>query len=236
MNETLQFIKDYPGIATVIGGAVMALILSYFIKGLGAIRKKIVSSIVLWWGARSYNWFFTSEVKKAKGSKIEFRGPEKVYLSIPREIGFKVTCKVKLLNRTVPSGGPFPDFRIYMQPEITKFPYCFIIFPWENIELNSDHFECHMNWSPGPQEGNGDRLRQVPVCSVKNLPFKFKMILQFTNDAITFRTSIWPSNIEFTVPISDLKQRSYPLNKPQYISFASPNSSLRISRIRVQKV
>ena len=226
-----EWLKDnpwaYSALAVLFVGTIYKVFKSFF--------NKIWVRFKFLWSMRKRRWLPSSnDVKFLGRTRILFQSPASVRLDVPIEIGFEITGKVKLVRRVLSTDGPHPDFRINLRPLIDRYPYCFIICPWETSERNSNYFECHMDWTPGPQEGSGERLRQVELCPVRKMPFSFTFTMRFTDKEFYFQCSLG-EQAEFAVPMSELKARNYPVS-PQYISFHAANSVTRLTRIRIKRI
>jgi len=232
MNEAIAWIKDNPWAATIFGGALMVLILTTISKGVRRIFSKLWSRFKLLWDMRRATWIPSDNNVHVRPTRIFFQEPGSVRYHVPIDIGFEITGKVKLIHRVFSTGGPSPDFRINLRPKVDDFPYCFVICPWEDSEKFGKYFQCHMNWTPGPIEGSGPRLRAFELCPAKKLPFSFSFTLRFTSQELYFKCSLG-DRVEFSIPIHELQ--NYPL-KPQYIGFYAVNSATRITKIRIKRI
>jgi hypothetical protein len=162
------------------------------------------------------------------GKTIAFDTPGSASLVAPHHAGFEVRGCVKIARLVDNSGGPYPDFRIYLSTNPDGYPMLFTIFPWENSEKQPSWFECHVTESQGPGVGCEARLRQVPVCPCIQLPFSFEFTLSFQpSHGLSFQTTL-DGNSPLFVPTKDISASGYPLELPQYLRFSLHNSAGKV--------
>jgi len=231
IDKALKWVKDNP----VLFGSVGAAVLSLLFGGVKRFYSVLWSHVASVWQMRKTEWIPPeAHVRIHFPTRIKFNAPGSARLAVPREMGFEVTGKVRLIRRVTATGLPNPDFRINFRPRVGQFPYCYVICPWEGSERTATHFECHMNWTPSPSEGSGERLRQVELSRIRNMPFSYTFKLRVTAEEFCFKTSLG-QNAEFRVPMSELSDRDFPLG-PQYIEFHAINSVTRLTCLRIKSI
>ena len=168
-------------------------------------------------------------------SEIEIFGPGEVWSSSAVHSNFIISYHVRI--HEVKAQDRNPDIRLYISGAPAGYPRVVNIFPWESSEIESDKYECHIDYFPD-ESGSHSRLQQVAV-GPKNLDIirDFDVFVSFCWPNLVFESSFFEDKVNrLYVSLSSLRTRDYPVHFGQYIGFESVNSRVTVENIRVKEV
>ncbi|MFH0801508.1 MAG: hypothetical protein V2A78_03855 [bacterium] len=185
--------------------------------------------LVSWESADARNYFKSPTEIQIYPEPTDPKG--EIWSSKAVDLGFTIEYHVKIHE----PNGKNPDIRLHFshKPGKEGYPRITIIFPWEyNCE------ECHIDYFYDPKEQRmEERLQQVPVAK-QNIAIKeFDVLVSFCWPNLVFESPFFgDAKPRVNVSLNLLRNKGFPLHLAQYIGFASPNSQVTISDIKIKEI
>lgn len=186
--------------------------------------------IVLPWNSQSKN----NHTKSL--SEIEIFSPGELWSAFAVNSNFIINYHVKI--HKILQGNGNPDVRLYISADPGGYPRIVNIFPWESSEINTEKYECHIDYFPNADGGGHLRLQQVSV-SPKDIDKirSFNVSISFCWPNLVLESTFFEDRINrLYVSLSNLRARGYPIHLSQYIGFESINSWVTIDDIKVKEI
>lgn len=163
--------------------------------------------------------------------EIEFFNSGATWSNLGVNSNFIISYHVTIHNLTDLAQNP--DIRLYFSASLNGYPRIVNIFPWE---LSQDKYECHIDYFKN--QTDHVRLQQVAVGKrdIETIR-EFDVFVSFCWPNLVFESSFFEDKINrLIVPISDFRNRGFPIHLSQYIGFESINSRVTIDNIMIKEV
>lgn len=189
----------------------------------------------------SVSWSSEKSINHIKSSsELEIFDRGNIWSNIAVNSNFTVSYHVTIENFQEVNN---PDIRFFISGYHSGYPRIVIIFPWEFVELNETHYECHIDYfeceNPGENAINHPRLQQVSVTKreMKNIK-EFDVFISFCWPNLVFESSIFEDHVKrLVVPLSKFRDLGFPVHLSQFIGFeAINNSHISIDQIVIKEV
>jgi hypothetical protein len=168
-------------------------------------------------------------------SEIEIFNSGVIWSNVAINSNFIISYHVKIHN--LRDSTKNPDIRLYFATSLNGYPRIVSIFPWELSEMDEKKYECHIDYFED-QTGRHHRLQQVSVGKRDiDTIREFDVFVSFCCPNLVFESSFFEDKItRLIVPISDFRNRGFPVHLFQYIGFESINSRVTIDNIMIKEV
>lgn len=169
-------------------------------------------------------------------SEIEIYGPGEVWSASAINSNFVISYHI--IIHQVKQQNQNPDIRLYICDRQAGYPRITNIFPWEFSEIDTQKYECHIDYFRSSQEQDHDRLQQVSVGPKDlNLIKHFDVSISCCWPNLVFESTFFENKVSrLYVSLSELRARGYPIHFAQYIGFESKNCCVTIENIRVKEI
>lgn len=152
------------------------------------------------------------------------------------DLGFTLAYHVKIHE----TEGKNPDIRLHFshKPGKEGYPRVTTIFPWEFSEIDQNKYECHIDYFYDPKgKKQEERLQRASVAKQNIESKEFDVMVSFCWPNLVFESPFFDvEEPRVNVSLNLLRNKGFPLHLAQYIGFASPNSKVTISNIKIKEI
>lgn len=168
-------------------------------------------------------------------SEIEIYGPGEIWSASAINLNFVISYHI-IIHQVKQDQNP--DIRLHICDRQVSFPRITNIFPWEFCEIDTQKYECHIDYFRSNEEQDHDRLQQVSV-GPKDLSRiqNFDVSISCCWPNLVFESTFFDNKVNrLYVSLSDLRARGYPIHFAQYIGFESKNARVTIENIKIKEI
>lgn len=185
---------------------------------------------------KTSSWISENKTNHIKSStEIDFHDLGKVWSNIG--FGPNITLSYHVHVNEILNSKLNPDIRLFFSDDINSYTEIMCVFPWEHSEIDINKYECHIDFKKN-KDSEAIRIQQVTVGQKNIETIKdFHVFVSFYWPNLVFESTFFENNVSrLLVPLSELRDKLYPIHHKQFIGFEVRNCNVTIDEIIIKEI